>query len=75
MRIKFVLVIVARLFSTNIGKYMIYAIYDFFFKQDSNLNSIINLPRISNLFRQVCKNGSEADNNDIQQHRFIATTI
>lgn len=75
MRIKFVLVIVARLFSTNIGKYMIYAIYDFFFKRDSNLNSIINLPRISNLFRQVCKNGSEADNNDIQQHRFIATTI
>lgn len=35
-----------------------------FLEQDSNLNSIISFPRISNLFKQVCKNGSEADNND-----------
>lgn len=33
-----------------------------FLGQDSNLNSIINLSKISNLFRQVCKN--ETDNND-----------
>lgn len=33
-----------------------------FLEQDSNLNSIINLSKISNLFRQVCKN--ETDNND-----------
>lgn len=35
-----------------------------FLEQDSNFNSIISFPRISNLFKQVCKNGSEADNND-----------